>query len=183
MKKIIVFNMLTLDGFFAGVDGDISWHNVDGEFNNFAIEHTKEFGILMFGRVTYDLMASYWASETAIKNDPLVAEIMNNAKKVVFSKTLGAADWNNTELIKEINREEIKKLQTSEEKDLAIFGSGQIVQEFTRLGLVDEYRLMINPVVLGKGKPLFTEPMKFKLISAREFKNGNVLLSYEPKEN
>lgn len=183
MAKIVVFNMLSLDGFFAGVGGDISWHNVDGEFNEFAIKQTREFGALLFGRVTYDLMYGYWPSEDALKNDPIVAGIMNNADKIVFSKSLKKAEWKNTKVIKEIEKLEIETLKQQAEKDLAIFGSGTIVQKFTELGLVDEYRLMINPVVLGSGKPLFRKHQKLQLMSSREFKNGNVLLNYAKTNN
>ena len=175
--------MVTLDGFFAGADGNINWHNVDAEFNEFAEKQTPEFGTLIFGRVTYDLMAGYWPEEGVIKDDPIVAGIMNSVNKIVFSKTMKSADWNNTIAMNEINIEEIKKLKEQATKPLAIFGSGQIVQEFAKLNLVDEYRLMINPLTLGQGKPLFKEPLKLKLIGNREFKSGNVLLTYEPVNN
>ena len=170
MKKIIVFNMVTIDGYFAGVDGNINWHNVDAEFNEFAAKQTADFGTLIFGRVTYDLMAGYWPLEKVVKNDPIVAGIMNSTDKIVFSRKLDKADWNNTRLMKSINPDEINKLKESAKKDIAIFGSGQIVQEFTKLGLVDEYRLMINPVVLGAGKTLFAgvDMFKLKLMKTRE---------------
>jgi dihydrofolate reductase len=179
MSKIIVFNMVSVDGYFAGMDGDISWHNVDEEFNDFAIKQTPEFGTLLFGRVTYELMSSYWPSEAALKTDPVIAGIMNSADKIVFSRTLNQADWNNTKLLTNIMPDEINKLRESARKDMAIFGSGQIVREFAKLGLINEYRLMINPVILGGGKPLFSEHRKLKLLKSWEFKNGNVLLCYE----
>ena len=175
--------MVSVDGFFAGTDGNINWHNVDREFNQFAEKQTNEFGMLIFGRVTYDLMSSYWPTETSIKDDPIVAGLMNNTPKIVFSKNLSHAEWNNTKVINDIKKLEIGKLKNSKkrQKPIAIFGSGQIVQEFAKLGLVDEYRLMINPVALGAGKSLFKEHSKLKLLSTKEFKNGNVLLYYEPK--
>jgi dihydrofolate reductase len=179
MKKIIVFNMITVDGFFAGTDGNINWHNVDAEFNEFAIKQLNEVGALIFGRVTYDLMAGYWPSEKPVKDDPIVAGLMNNTHKIVFSRSLDKADWNNTTLMKEINAEQIQKLKQEPGKDLFIFGSGQTVQEFAQLGLIDEYRLMVNPVALGAGKPLFKQHLKLKLLKSQEFKNGNVLLSYQ----
>ena len=172
--------MITVDGFFAGVDGNINWHNVDREFNDFAEKQTPEFGTLIFGRITYDLMAGYWPKEGPVKDDPIVAGIMNSANKIVFSRTMEKADWNNTRLIKEINSANIQKLKQESTKPMAIFGSGQIVQEFAKLGLIDEFRLMINPVILGKGKALFADYAKLKLTGNREFKNGNVLLTYEP---
>ena len=172
--------MISADGFFAGTDGDISWHNVDAEFNEFAIDQlSNEAGMLMFGRITYDLMASYWPLEEMLKDDPIVAGLMNGAEKIVFSKSMDKAAWNNTKIIKEINPEEIWKMKQGEGKDIFIFGSGQIAQEFTKLGLIDEYRLIINPVVLGAGKPLFADPFKLKLLKFREFKNGNVLVYYK----
>ena len=175
--------MVSVDGFFAGEDGNINWHNVDQEFNDFAEIQTAEFGTLIFGRVTYDLMAGYWPTTEVIKSDPIIARLMNGLPKVVFSKKLAKAEWNNTKLMGNINTDEIRKLKQSSEKPMAIFGSGQIVQEFAKLGLIDEYRLMINPVILGRGKPLFKEPMKLKLVNSRIFKSGNVLLTYEPKNN
>jgi dihydrofolate reductase len=180
MPKIMVFNMVSVDGFFAGTDGSINWHNVDGEFNEFAAKQTGEFGMLIFGRVTYDLMANYWPTDQARKNDPIVAKIMNTTPKIVFSKNLQKATWNNTSLVSDINVDEIKQLKEQSKKDMAIFGSGQIVREFAKLGFIDEYRLMVNPVILGTGKPLFKELMKLKLLKSREFKNGNVLLTYQP---
>jgi dihydrofolate reductase len=181
MKKIIVFNMVSVDGFFAGPNGEIDWHMVDEEFNEFAIKQLAEFGTLMFGRITYGVMYPYWPSEEALRDDPIVAGLMNNANKIVFSRTIQKADWNNTKVIKEVNKEEIEKLKQASDKDIAIFGSGQICKKLTKLGLVDEYRLLVNPVTLGKGKPLFTDRGSFKLLKTREFNNGNVLLCYKVK--
>lgn len=182
MSKIIVFNMVSLDGFFAGPNGEIDWHQVDAEFNDFAIKQLKEeVGLLLFGRTTYELMADYWTSQQAVKNDPIVAGLMNGASKIVFSTSMAKAEWNNTKLLKEIKTEEIIKLKQETGKNIFIFGSGQIVQEFTKLNLVDEYRLMVNPLILGAGKPLFKEKIKLKLLTDRQFKNGNVLLCYTPR--
>ena len=172
--------MVTVDGFFAGEGGDISWHNVDAEFNEFAINQLeKEVGTIMFGRVTYKMMSSYWPSDQVVKDDPVVAGLMNNASKVVFSKSLQKAEWNNTVLMNAVDKNQLVKLKQEASKDLFIFGSGKLVQEFAGLGLIDEYRLMLNPVILGKGKPLFNNPLKLKLLKSREFKNGNVLLCYQ----
>ena len=181
MSKIIVFNMISLDGYFCGPNGETEWHNVDAEFNEFAIKQlTEEVGLLLFGRTTYELMAGYWPTNQAVKNDPIVAGLMNNTSKIVFSKSMSSADWNNTKVIKEIKKLEIEKLKQKSGKDIFIFGSGQIVQEFSKLGLIDEYRLMINPVALGQGKTLFKEKLKLKLLKIKEFKNGNVLLCCRP---
>lgn len=185
-RKIIVFNMISLDGYFAGPDGDISWHNTDEEFGKFANEQTQEFGTLIFGRTTYEVMKQYWPTPQGLKDDPIVAAIMNTIPKIVFSKTLTndeeTATWKNIMVWNDIDPEEIKNLKHQNGKDIAIFGSGTIVQQFTNLGLIDEYWLMVNPVILGKGKPLFAdvkEIMKLKLLKTRTFGNGNILLYYQ----
>ncbi len=174
--------MVSVDGYFAGVDGNIDWHNTDAEFGKFADEQTGEFGALIFGRVTYDLMAGYWPKQESVKDDPIVANIMNSLPKIVFSKSLGKVEWNNSKLYHDIDAEEVKKWKQEPGKDMAIFGSGTIVQAFAKLGLIDEYRLMINPIILGKGKLLFkdVDTLKLKLINTRTFGNGNILLAYEP---
>lgn len=185
MRKIVVFNMITIDGFFAGIDGNIDWHTVDDEFNTFAIEHTSEFGGLIFGRTTYQIFESFWPEALKDPNtsvdDRKVAQIIDETPKFVFSTTLKETTWKNTQLYHDIDPEEIRKWKEQDGKDLAIFGSGTIVQQFTKLGLIDEYRLMINPVVLGQGKPMFTEKLNLTLFNTRIFGNGNVLLYYNTK--
>lgn len=185
--KIVVFNLISLDGYFEGKNHDISWHNVDNEFNEFAIKQTAQFGAIIFGRTTYELMRGYWPTEQEIKDDPIVANQMNLIPKIVFSKSLKEVKetkyWKNIELFHSIKPQDVKKWKKEAKKPIAIFGSGTIVDQFSNLGLVDEYRLLVNPVVLGEGTPLFKSSKKFnlKLVSIREFKNGNVLLTYVPK--
>ena len=184
MRKLFSFNMVTLDGFFAGPGGDISWHNVDEEFNEFAIQQTGTLDVIMFGRVTYQMMASYWPTETAIKDDPVVAGQMNRASKLVFSRTLDKAEWNNTRLIKDHTAEEITKLKQQPGRDMAIFGSANLMSTLMHLDLIDEHRIIVNPVVLGSGIPLFQgiqHPLKLKLLNSRTFRSGNVLLYYQPE--
>ncbi len=185
MSKIILFNMVTLDGFFAGPDGEIDWHNVDAEFNEFAIAQLNSADGLIFGRVTYQLMASYWPTPAAIENAPVVANKMNSLTKIVFSRTLIMAEWNNTRLVQGAERvaEEIAKLKQQSGKDLLLFGSADLASSLMRLGLIDEYRLMVNPVVLGRGRPMFQgidHKLYLKLLKAKTFRSGNVLLYYEP---
>jgi dihydrofolate reductase len=185
MRKLIVFNLVTLDGYFAGRGGDISWHNVDAEFNEYAIEMVKAGNTLLFGRITYELMASFWPTPEAIKNDPIVAERMNNLPKIVFSRTLDKVDWNNTRLVKANMLSEIRKMKQESGNDMAILGSGSIVSQLAQQGLIDEYRIMVNPVILGKGKTMFEgiqDKLALKLIKSRIFDNGNVLLYYEPAD-
>lgn len=183
MSKVILFNMVTLDGFFEGPNGEIDWHNVDEEFNEFAVDQVETADGLIFGRVTYELMASYWPTAAAQAADPIVAEKMNTMPKIVFSRTLDKVEWNNTRLVKGDAAEEISELRQQPGKDLLIFGSAGLASTLTNLGLIDEYRIMVNPVVLGKGNPLFKdikEQLNLRLLRTRNFSNGNVLLYYEP---
>ncbi len=183
MGKVFLFMMVTLDGFFEGPDHDISWHNVDEEFNEFAIQQLDEMDTLLFGRVTYEGMASFWPTQFAIETDPAVAGKMNSVPKIVFSRTLDRADWNNSRLVKEHVAEEVSKLKQEARGDLAIFGSSDLAVSLLQMGLVDELRIMVNPVVLGSGKRLFDgigDKLKLKLLKTREFRSGNVLLYYQP---
>jgi dihydrofolate reductase len=180
VSKIIMFNMVTLDGFFEGPNRDIDWHRVDEEFNDFAIEQVKTADGLIFGRVTYELMTSYWPTADALSNDPQIAEKMNTISKIVFSRTLDRADWNNTRLIKGEAVEEVRRLKQQTGGNLFIFGSADLSSSLIPQGLIDEFRLMLNPVVLGSGNPLFRDKLNLKLLETRTFQNGNVLLYYQP---
>jgi dihydrofolate reductase len=184
MRKVILFNMVSLDGFFAGPNGEIDWHNVDEEFNEFAIEQTNSAGGLLFGRVTYELMASYWPTPDATRDDPVIAGQMNSIQKYVFSKTLEQAKWNNTRLVKGEAAKEVATLKQQPGRDLFVFGSADLASTLIQQGLIDEFRIMINPVVLGSGKPLFKdipERLNLTLLKTKQFRNGNLLLYYQPK--
>ena len=183
MRKVLLFNMVTLDGFFAGPEGEINWHNVDQEFNEFAIEQLNTAGGLIFGRLTYQLMAGYWPTPAAKTDDPIVAEKMNHLPKYVFSRTLNAVDWENTHLINGDAAVELPKLTDQVGGDLFIFGSANLASSLIQHGLIDEFRVMVNPVVLGGGRPLFENldhHMSLKLVRAKPFASGNVLLYYGP---
>ncbi len=178
--------MLTsLDGYFEGENHDLSWHNVDEEFNEYAIEQTKNVDILLFGHRTYDLMKEYWPTKEARETDPIVAQQMNTIPKIVFSKTLEKVEeteyWKNITLIKEHVAEEIKKLKEMPGKMLAVYGSNNLCVSLLEMGLLDEIRIMINPVAIGKGTSLFWGVKKkytFEHFQTKAFKNGNILLSY-----
>jgi dihydrofolate reductase len=183
MRNLIVFNLVTLDGFFAGMDGDISWHNVDDEFQELANQASNSGNTLLFGRVTYQLMASYWPTPEAIRTDPVVAAGMNKAEKVVFSRTLDRVDWKNTRLAKGDMLDEVRRLKQGAGQDLTILGSGSLVAQLAPAGLIDEYQMLLNPLVLGKGKTMFEgvkDRLAFKLSKTRVFRNGNLLLTYQP---
>lgn len=175
--------MISLDGFFEGENHDLSWHNVDQEFVAFAIEQLKEIDTIIFGKTTYEMMASFWPSETAKKDDPITAALMTETSKIVFSRTLETADWKNTKLIKENLENEIKKLKEQPGKDIAVFGSNNLSVQLLQLGLLDEVRIMINPVAICKGTLLFSgiqNKISLTLLKTRVFANGNVLIHYQP---
>ncbi len=185
MRKLYLFNFISLDGFFEGQNKwELDWHNVDDEFHEFAIEQLNSTDILLFGRTTYEGMASYWTSGDAIKDDSIVAGKMNSISKIVFSKTLNKAEWQNTRLIKNYAAGEIRKIKEGERNDIGILGSADLASSLINENLIDEFRIMINPILLGKGNPLFKEintRIKLKFINAKVFKSGNVLLNYKPE--
>lgn len=183
MRKLVVFNSVTLDGYFTGENGDLSWaHAQDPEWNAFVAENAKGNGTLLFGRKTYQMMASFWPTPAAAASFPEVAKGMNNLPKVVFSRTLDQASWNNTKLVKGDLAAEVRKLKNEPGDGITILGSGTIVAQLAGKGLIDEYQLVMVPVVLGEGRTMF-EGLKgklpLKLNSTRKFKNGNVLMCYE----
>ena len=184
MRKLIVFNHVTLDGYFTGANGDMSWaHKQDPEWNAFVQENASGGGELLFGRITYELMASYWPTPHAIQNAAVVAEGINNTPKVVFSRTLDKASWNNTRLVKNGMAEEVRKMKKEPGKDMVILGSGSIVSQLAEAGLIDGYQIVVSPLALGKGRTMFDgikERLPLKLTRTRTFGNGNVLLCYEP---
>jgi dihydrofolate reductase len=183
MRKVILQNMVTLDGFLAGANDEIDWHVVDQEFNEYAIAFTDTVDALLFGRVTYELMASYWPTAAALADDPIIAAKMNSVQKIVFSRTLDKVEWNNSRLVKENVPQEIAKLKQQPGKDVAIFGSSNLASTLIAHDLIDEYRIMVNPVVLGNGKPLFQDikkKLELKLVNTRTFGSGVVLLCYQP---
>ena len=185
MRKLSVFNFVTLNGYFKGPNEDIGWHRHGAEENEYAAGNLKYGSTLIFGRVTYEMMAGYWPTPMAIKNDPIVAEGMNRADKIVFSRTLKKVEWENTRLIKDNIVEEMRKIKPMPGKDMTLLGSGSIVTQFAEQGLIDEYQIMVDPVALGAGTSIFKgiqDKLDLKLISTRTFKSGVVLLCYRPME-
>ena len=187
MRKVLLSNLVTLDGFFAGPKGELDWHIVDEEFNQYAIDLLSKVDALLFGKVTYQLMADYWpaaaTNPSTPKSDVEIADKMNNLPKIVFSKTLQKAEWNNSRLVKENIAEEISRMKQQPGRDMVIFGSGSIVSTFMQHGLIDEYRIIVNPIVLGNGKPLFkgiNGKQNLKLLKTKVLGSGVVILYYEP---
>jgi len=187
MRKLIVFNHVSLDGYFVDGNGEMRWAHAthqDAEWDAFVSGNASGGGTLVFGRITYELMASFWPTPFAIENMPAVAAGMNNMPKVVFSRTLDKASWNNTTLVKGDLAAEMRKMKQASGENMTILGSGSIVSQLAQEGLIDEYHIVVNPVVLGKGRTIFDgvkEKLRLKLTKTRAFGNGNVLLCYEPE--
>ena len=183
MRKVIWYNLITLDGFFEGPNREIDWHNVDEEYNKFAAEMLDSLDLLWFGRVTYELMANYWPTEAAITDDPIIAEKMNSKPKVVFSTRLENVAWSNSTLIKKNFIKEASKMEHTSGRDIGVFGSAILGDSLLEAGLVDEIWVMVNPVVLRHGRSLFSdgvERLNLKRLDSRMFANGNVLMTYQP---
>ena len=184
MRKIMAFEQVSLDGFFVDAKGDMNWaHKQDAEWNEFTAGNAGGDGALLFGRKTYEMMASFWPSPMAMQSAPKVAEGMNNLPKIVFSRTLETASWKNTTLMKGDLVTSVRKLKKKAGPDLVILGSGAIVAQLAPAGLIDEFQIIVNPLVLGSGRTLFEgvkERIDLKLVKTRAFGNGNVILYYSP---
>jgi dihydrofolate reductase len=185
MRRLIVFNNISLDGYFTGANNDFSWAYAgsdDPEFTAFTAGNAKGGGELLFGRVTYEMMASYWPTPAAMRDNPAVAEGMNAASKVVFSRTMNKASWSNTRVVKGDIAAEVRKMKQQSGPGMAILGSGSIVAQLAPAGVIDEYQVVVNPVVLGRGRTMFDgASLNLKLVSTRAFRNGKVYLCYQPR--
>jgi dihydrofolate reductase len=186
MRKLIVFNHMSLDGYFTGENGDFRWAhsgNDDPEYAAFVAGNANGGGQLLFGRITYDLMAGYWPTPMADQHDPVVAKAMNNMQKVVFSRNMDKALWNNTKLVRTDIVSEIRKMKNEPGPGMVIMGSGRIISQLAPEQVIDEYQIMVNPVALGKGRTMFEgmdKMLSLKLTSSRTFNNGKVFLCFEP---
>jgi dihydrofolate reductase len=186
MRKLGVFNNVSLDGFFVDAGSGMRWayrDKPDPEWNAFIAGNASGEGQLLFGRITYELMAGYWPTPQAAQNMPAVAEGMNKMPKVVFSRSLEKVTWNNTMLLKGDLPAEVRKMKNEPGPDMAILGSGSIVSQLAQEGLIDEFQLAMIPIALGRGRTMFDglkQNLHLKLTKSRAFGNGNVVLWYEP---
>ena len=184
MRKLIMWNVITLDGYFEGNQNwDLSFHNVvwGKELEELSIEQLKSADYLVFGRVTYEGMAAYWTKAEGEAAEQEVAKLMNSIPKIVFSRTLKSAAWNNTTIISENASAEIQKLKEQGGKDIYVFGSANLSETFIDDNLFDEYRIGIAPVILGSGRPLFRHGISSKnlsLVSTQQLLTGGVVLKY-----
>lgn len=189
MRKVIMFNRVSVDGFFAGQNGEIDWFIVDNELDKALHEMRQPDAVspdtVLLGRVTYQLFESVWPKVAADPKAPIeartIADELNQMTKVVFSKTLKEVSWENTKLVKGDVAKEVDRLKQGKGSDILIFGSGTIVQQLTAVGLIDEYLFAVTPVILGVGKSLFNgvKKLDLELLETRNFKSGNVLLHYK----
>lgn len=182
MRRLIVWNLMSLDGSFEGFDKwDLSMHETawGEELEAFSLEQLNDAGVLLFGRVTYEGMAAHWTKATGA-----IADFMNSIEKIVVSRTLKDANWNNSRVLDADMPEVIRKLKAEPGKNIYAFGSADLVAQLLRHKLVDEYRLCLAPVVLGKGNPLFKPfegQLRMRLKETRPLKTGAVILFYEPQ--
>lgn len=183
MRQLTVFNTVSLDGYFADAAGDMSWaHATDPEWTAFTAENAGGGAELVFGRITYQMMAGFWPTPAAMAALPSVAEAMNRLPKVVFSRTLERAEWNNTRLFRDDLAATVRRLKAEPGPDLLILGSGRLVAQLTQEGLIDAFQIVVKPIVLGAGRTMFADvtarPL-LRLTRTRSFGNGNVVLWYE----
>ncbi|ASR33876.1 hypothetical protein BAY61_01475 [Prauserella marina] len=190
MGKLYSFIAVSADGYHEAPGGDIGWHHVDEAFDRFSVEQLDATGALAFGRVTYELMASFWPTELAAKEDPEVAGRMNAKPRLVVSTTLPKAEWEGTRIVRDdlpgafaaLRRE----LADGDSKDIGIFGSSVLTAHLLAEGVLDELRLMVMPVVLGAGTPVLAglpSPARLDLVATRSFESGNVLHTYRPQRS
>ncbi len=189
MRKIIVTMWMTLDGFIAGPNGEMDWVGAfyDEAMGNYEYDLVSAADTLLLGRVTYQSFASAWPhvpeNPNAPKGEVEYAHRLNAMRKIVFSRTLSHAEWNNSTLLKEIVPEDISKMKQEPGRDMVIYGSASIVRALTNLGLIDEYQLLVHPIILGSGKPLFKDiehRVNLKLVNTRTHPSGVVILHYQP---
>lgn len=183
MSNVVLTMSISLDGYFEGPDREIDWHLVDEELHQHMNDWLGRAGVFAEGRVTYELMASYWptADEDPESPPPIVefARIWRDMPKIVYSRTLQQADWNTT-IVRDVVPEEVTELRARTDGDVVI-GGADVAATFLRHDLVDEIRLYVHPVVLGAGRPLFqpgSGPRQLRLAETRTFGNGVVLLRY-----
>lgn len=183
-RRLGMFNNVSLDGYFTDADSDMSFakpEREDPEHAEFIRQNARGNSVLVFGRITYEMMASFWPTDMARQMMPEVAKTMNASPKLVFSRALKTAEWSNTTLLSGDPAMEIARLKKEDGPDMTVLGSGHIAAQLAQAGLFDEIGLMVIPVVLGKGRTLFegvTGRPRLKLKEARPFQNGSVYLTY-----
>ncbi len=185
--------MMTLDGYSTGPNGEMDYlppfDNAElwKELHDEMWAQLKNIDTFLLGRVTYKIWESYWPSAAlnpnSTQSDIDFSKFADKTQKVVFSKTLDKAEWQNSRLVKDNIAEEVMKMKSQPGRDMVVAGGAKLAQTFTRLGLIDDFLIVVHPVILGVGKPLFgnlTERKRLKLVETKKYKNGAVLLHYVP---
>lgn len=184
MGRLIAFEFITLNGYYKGEHEDISWHKHGQEEAVFSADKLRNSeNILLFGRVTFEMMASFWPTSMAAEQFPEVAKEMNNIEKIVFSRTLKTTNWQHSSIIGKDMIGHVKSLKDTSSKSMTLLGSGSILTQLASENLVDEYQIMIDPVAIGSGTPLFQNikrHLDLKLVKSKVFNSGVILLCYEP---
>ncbi len=195
MRRIVMFNRVTLEGYFAGPDGNLDWVVPDQDLDKAGAAGIPGTDTVLFGRRTYEMFASFWPY--ALDDSPnspnphmprersqairAMAVMLNEATKLVFSRTLKEVTWKNSRLLPTLDQREIEAMKRQPGKDMIVFGSGSIVSQLTQHGLIDEYQFVVDPVLLGRGKPLFSDLSTHTALALQEAKaypSGNVMLRY-----
>jgi dihydrofolate reductase len=187
MRKVILFMHVSLDGFIAGPNGELDWTVTDDEMNDDLLpDLPRTVDTALLGRVAYQDLANYWPSAatnpSSSKGEIAFAHWIDKAPKIVFSKTLEKVEWQNSRIVKGNIAEEIATLKQQEGQDLVLFGGVGIAQTFMQHGFIDEYRLVVHPVLLGSGKSLFQDiknRIHLKLVNTKAFRSGAILLHYQ----
>ena len=177
MRRVIVLMSVSLDGYAATEDHDHSWlfPHLDDEAEAWIVELLRRVDTTLIGRVNYEEQAAFWPSQTGT-----IADLVNAMPKVVFSRTLASVSWQNSWLASGDLAEEVARLRAQPGGDMYVPGGAGFIRALSAAGLVDEYRLIVHPVVLGSGLPLFPERVDLKLLSSKTFQTGAVALCYEP---
>ncbi len=197
MRRIVMFNRVTADGYFAGPDGNLDWVVPDQDLDRSAAEAIERSGTdtILFGRRTYELFEAFWPhalDDSPTSPDPhdagrlspemrAMAIMLNETPKLVFSRTLKEVTWKNSRLLHTLDPREIEVMKRQPGKDMIIFGSGSIVSQLTQHGLIDEYQFVVNPILVGNGRPLLSgvsTSLKLELQEAKKYSSGNVMLRY-----
>lgn len=195
MRRIVTFNRVTADGYFAGPDGNLDWVVPDDEADKAGAEAIPGFDTILFGRRTYEQFAGFWPR--AVDDSPAVPDPhgagrrsgamhamaiwLNEATKFVFSRTLQDVMWRNSRLLHELDPREIAAMKMQPGKDMIVFGSGSVISQLTQHGLIDEYQFVVSPILLGSGRPLLagvSKSLRLDLLEAKAYQSGNVMLRY-----
>jgi dihydrofolate reductase len=200
MRRIVMFNRVSAAGYFSDRDSTFEWVVQDETFDVEAaasLSVLSESGVILFGRRTYDIFEGFWRRYDEDRSAPIesphrpgqssrelrvLADFINDATKVVFSKTRKRVKWRNSRLLRELDPREIAAMKSEPGRVMFVFGSGTIVSQLTTHGLIDEYQFVVCPIAIGAGRPLFNDvstSVRLKLLEAKSYPTGNVMLRYE----